>query len=272
MAAPLVSDAFRSLFAPLLPSRPPRPKGGRPPVEDRAALTGILFVLKSGIPWEMLPQEMGCGSGMTCWRRLRDWQEAGVWQAFHHLLLDRLGRDRLGRAGLIDWSRCSLDSASLPAKAGGAATGPNPTDRGKPGSKRHLVVDRQGIPLAVLLTAANVHDSTVLEEALDAVPPVRQPRGRPRRRPRKLHADKAYDYSRCRRACRRRGIVPRIARRGIESSERLGRHRWVVERTLSWIARCRRLIVRYERRDDVHLAFLVLACAAICFRFLQRFC
>jgi len=170
MAAPLVSDAFWSLFAPLLPSRPPRPKGGRPPVEDRAALTGILFVLKSGIPWEMLPQEMGCGSGMTCWRRLRDWQEAGVWQAFHHLLLDRLGRDRLGRAGLIDWSRCSLDSASLPAKAGGAATGPNPTDRGKPGSKRHLVVDRQGIPLAVLLTAANVHDSTVLEEALDAAP------------------------------------------------------------------------------------------------------
>ena len=178
-----------SLFAPLLPSRPPRPKGGRPPVEDRAALTGILFVLKSGIPWEMLPQEMGCGSGMTCWRRLRDWQEAGIWQAFHHALLDRLGK-----AGLIDWSRCSLDAAGLPAKAGGAATGPNPTDRGKPGSKRHLVVDRQGIPLAVLLTAANVHDSVVLEEALDAVPPVRQPRGRPRRRPKKLHADKAYDY------------------------------------------------------------------------------
>ena len=132
---------------------------------------------------------MGCGSGMTCWRRLRDWQETGIWQAFHHTLLDRLGR-----AGLIDWSRCSLDAASLPAKAGGAATGPNPTDRGKPGSKRHLVVDRQGIPLAVLLTAANVHDSTVLEEALDAVPPVRQPRGRPRRRPKKLHTDKAYDY------------------------------------------------------------------------------
>ncbi len=159
-----------------------------------------------------------------------------------------------------------------PGQRGGGAeedVGPNPTDRGKPGSKRHLVVDRQGIPLAVLLTAANLHDSVVLEEALDAVPPVRQPRGRPRRRPRKLHADKAYDYPRCRRACRRRGIVPRIARRG---SERLGRHRWVVERTLSWIARCRRLVVRYERRDDIHLAFLVLACAAICFRFLQRFC
>lgn len=124
MAAPLVSDALWLLCSPLLPPRPPRPKGGRPPVDDRAALTGILFVLKSGIPWEMLPQEMGCGSGMTCWRRLRDWQEAGIWQAFHHLLLDRLGR-----AGLIDWSRCALDAASLPAKAGGAATGPNPSPR-----------------------------------------------------------------------------------------------------------------------------------------------
>jgi transposase len=184
MAAPLVSDALWSLFSPLLPPHPPRPRGGRPPIEDRAALTGILFLLKSGIPWEMLPREMGCGSGMTCWRRLRDWQEAGVWHAFHRALLDRLGR-----AGLIDWRRCSLDAASLPAKAGGAATGPNPTDRGKPGSKRHLVVDRQGIPLAVLLTAANVHDSVVLEEVLDRVPPIRQPRGRPRRRPKKLHAD-----------------------------------------------------------------------------------
>src|SRR5690348_14433970 len=98
MAAPLVSDALRSLFSPLLPPRPPRPKGGRPPVDDRAALTGILFVLKSGVPWEMLPREMGCGCGMSCWRRLRDWQRAGVWRAFHHVLLDRLeGRpDRLG--------------------------------------------------------------------------------------------------------------------------------------------------------------------------------
>ena len=79
MAAPLVPDALWSFFSPLLPPHPPRPKGGRPPINARATLTGILFVLKSGIPWEMLPQEMGCGSGMTCWRRLRDWHAAGVW-------------------------------------------------------------------------------------------------------------------------------------------------------------------------------------------------
>src|SRR5215212_10227455 len=113
MAAPLVSDALWSLFSPLLPPHRPRPQGGRPPIEDRAALSGIIFVLKSGILWEMLPQEMGCGSGVTCWRRLRDWQAAGVWTRLHRILLDRLGR-----ANAIDWSRCSLDSASVPAKRG----------------------------------------------------------------------------------------------------------------------------------------------------------
>ena len=111
MAKALVSDELWALVAPLLPPPRPRPKGGRPAVDDRKALTGILFVLKSGIPWEMLPQEMGCGCGMTCWRRLRDWQAAGVFERLHRLLLDRLGR-----ANAIDFGRCSLDSASFLAK------------------------------------------------------------------------------------------------------------------------------------------------------------
>ena len=113
MSKPLVSDELWAVVAPLLPLEPPKPKGGRPRVSDRAALSGIIFVLKSGIPWEMLPPELGCGSGVTCWRRLRDWQEAGVWDALHHTLLDRLGE-----ADRIDWSRASLDSASIPAKRG----------------------------------------------------------------------------------------------------------------------------------------------------------
>ena|SRR5215207_7896047 len=113
MSKPLVSDELWALVAPLLPPEPPKPKGGRPRVADRAALTGIIFVLKSGIPWEMLPQELGCGSGVTCWRRLRDWQEAGVWDRLHRELLDRLGD-----ADRLDWSRASLDSASIPAKRG----------------------------------------------------------------------------------------------------------------------------------------------------------
>jgi len=119
MSKPLVSDELWALVAPLLPPEPPKPQGGRPRVPDRAALTGIIFVLKSGIPWEMLPQEMGCGSGVTCWRRLRDWQDAGVWDALHRELLDRLGD-----AGQIDWSRASLDSASIPAKGGAHSSAP----------------------------------------------------------------------------------------------------------------------------------------------------
>jgi len=113
MTKPILEDALWEVIAPLLPPEPPKPKGGRPRIADRAALTGILFVLKSGIPWEMLPAELGCGSGMTCWRRLRDWQAAGVWDRIHRALLDRLG----GREA-IDWSRAALDSASIPAKKG----------------------------------------------------------------------------------------------------------------------------------------------------------
>ena len=123
------------------------------------------------------------------------------------------------------------------------------------------------------LSAANVHDSKMLEATLDAIRPIHQPhgrRGRPRRRPAKLHADKGYDFPRCRLACRQRGIVSRIARRGVESSERLGRHRWVVERTLAWLSRFRRLTVRYERRADLHQAFLSLGCALICWQTLTR--
>jgi IS5 family transposase len=87
-----------------------------------------------------------------------------------------------------------------------------------------------------------------------------------------LHADKAYDHRRNRRECRERGITPRIARRGVDSSERLGRHRWVVERTLAWLNRFRRLTVRYERRADIHLAFTTLGCALVCLNQIRRFC
>lgn len=176
---------------------------------------------------------------------------------------------RRGRRRLVPGER------RLPERAGekgGEQTGPNPTDRGKPGSKYHLVVDRSGIPLAVRLSAANAHDATQLLPLVDAIPPIIGPRGRPgrpRKRPAKLHADKAYDASPLRRALRARGITPRIARRGIDSSERLGRHRWVVERTLAWLLGCRRLGVRYERRADLLQGLLHLACALICLRFLD---
>jgi transposase len=113
MAKELLTDELWERIEPLLPEEPPKPKGGRPRIDDRSALTGILFVLKSGIPWEMLPQEMGCGSGMSCWRRLKEWHEAGVWERLHRRLLDRLGE-----ADRIEWERASVDSASVAAPGG----------------------------------------------------------------------------------------------------------------------------------------------------------
>ena len=122
-----------------------------------AALTGIIFVLKSGIPWGMPPQELGCGSGVTSWRRLRGWQQAGVWHRLHRVLLDRPGQ-----ADRIDWSRASVDSASVPAKGGrddrAEPDGSRHDPCGVPGTKRPVVVDRGGIPLAIGLTAANRPD------------------------------------------------------------------------------------------------------------------
>lgn len=135
------------------------------------------------------------------------------------------------------------------------------------------MVDREGIPLAIVLTAANVNETTMLETTVDAIKPIKRPRGRPRKRPDKLHADKGYESKKNKAALRKRGITPRIARKGVESKERLGRYRWVVERTHSWLNRYRRLKVRYERRADIHEAFLKIGCALICWKFLsQGFC
>jgi transposase len=115
MPAALIPDSLWNLIAFLLPPAEPKPKGGRPRLSDRACFSGIVFVLRSGIPWEMLPQEMGCGSGMTCWRRLRDWQQAGIWDLIHFALLNWLSR-----GGQIDWSRAVLDSCSVRAVFGGS--------------------------------------------------------------------------------------------------------------------------------------------------------
>jgi transposase len=121
MAKPLLTDELWLRIDPLLPAPKPRPKGGRPPVPNRAALTGILFVLRTGCPWEYLPQEMGCGSGMTCWRRLRDWHAAGIWRQVWLVLLDELGL-----ADEIDWDKAVIDSCSVRALFGGRSPDPIP--------------------------------------------------------------------------------------------------------------------------------------------------
>jgi len=124
----------------------------------------------------------------------------------------------------------------------------------------------------ILVSAANRHDSMMFEQCVDAIPAIAGLQGRPRKRPAKLHADKGYDYKRCRAHLKLRGIASRIARRGIESSERLGKHRWVVERTHGWLAGFGKLRIRFERRLDIHEALLKLAAAIICARFMDRSC
>ena len=137
MASPLISDSLWAIIEPLLPPTLVRRYGGRPPVPARAALMGILFVLRSGIPWAMLPMELGCGSGVTCWRRLRDWQAAGVWDRLHRELLGRL-RD----ADRIDWSRACIDGSSIAAKKG--ATPLVRTPRIVGGPARNVISRRTG--------------------------------------------------------------------------------------------------------------------------------
>lgn len=223
MSKQLVSNALWAIIAPLLPPERLKPKGGRPRIADWAVLTGILFVLKSAIPWEMLPEELDLGvlgSGMTCWPRLRDWQHAAVWKRLHRALLQRLQ----DAGQMIEWERASLDSADsarVPAPRGGQAA-----SRGRP----------RWPPPGGDDFGANVHDSRLLEAVVDA------------------------------RRCTSGASAPRIDSRGIESSERLGRLRSVVEQTLSWLNCFRGLKVRYERGADRHLAFLVLGCALVCWR------
>jgi len=151
---------------------------------------------------------------------------------------------------------------------GGAKVGPNPTDRRKAGSKHHIITDGNGVPLAVILTGANAHDVTQLIPLVEAIPTVRGKPGRPRWKPDSLVADRGYDSEPHREALREMGITPIIAKRLTCHGSGLGILRWVVERTIAWLHRFRRLQIRYERRSDIHEAFLSIGCALICWNYL----
>ncbi|MEU2040513.1 IS5 family transposase [Nocardia niwae] len=252
------------MVEPLLPKFEPRPQGGgTAPADERAVFTAVVFVLTSGCAWRMLPPSFGV-TVPTAHRRFTVWTEAGLWRRLHRAILDELGSE-----GLIDWSRAVIDAASVRAKRG-SLTGPSPVDRGKSGSKIHVLSDRAGIPLSVAVSAANTNDAEALRPLVKAVPAVRSRRGPRRRKPAKLHADKAYDTADLRKWVRDRGIAVRIARKGIESSQRLGRHRWVIERTISWLTGYHRLNIRYDRKATHFLAFLTLAAALTCFKKLTK--
>jgi transposase len=260
----LVADALWERIEPLLPPHPSRRFRfpGRKPLDDRKILTGILFVLKSGIAWDDLPAELGCGCGKTCRHYLQVWHHAGVWRTLHALLLAELnGADQ------IDWHRALIDASYVKAPEGGDDTGPNPTDRGKSGSKHHVMTDAQGIPLSATLTAANVNDVTQTLHVLTNMPPVGGKPGPRRQLPDRLQGDRGYDSEPLRQILRWLGITPVLAARGTEHGSGLGVSRWFVERTLSWLHAFGRLRRRLDRLPEIQEAFLSLAASVICLRF-----
>ncbi|WP_409350831.1 IS5 family transposase [Streptomyces tauricus] len=259
----MVDDDLWALIEPLLPPWPQKSPGPRP-VADRLCLQGILYVLHSDIAWQLLPLELGFGSGQTCWRRLERWQKAGVFEELHRVLLAELNA-----AGELDWSRACVDGSHIRAK-GGTDTGPSPVDRRKTGSKHHLICDGRGTPLKVIITAANVNAVTQTLALVDGVPPVAGRPGRPRRRPDSLLGDKAYDSKAVRHELRRRRILPVISRKGAPNTKGLGKLRYVVEQTFALLHQFKRLTVRWERRTELHNAFVSSACSLICWRRLQK--
>src|SRR5712691_5421107 len=184
----LVTDALWERIQPVLPPPPQRHYHfpGRKPLDYRKILTGILFVLKTGIAWDDLPAERGCGK--TCRHYLRLWHQAGVWRRLHALLLAELNS-----ASEIDWSRALIDASFAKAPEGGEDTGPNPTDRSKSGSKHHVLTDAQGVPLAATVTAANVNEVTQVLEVLADLDPVGGKPGPRRKKPERLQGDRGYD-------------------------------------------------------------------------------
>ncbi|WP_202536256.1 MULTISPECIES: IS5 family transposase [unclassified Streptomyces] len=261
----LVPDELWELFQRVVPEAPSRPQGGgRRRHGDREVLAAIVFVATSGCTWQQLPTASFGPSGATAHRRFAEWSKARVWAELHRLVLDEPGS-----RGELDWSRCAIDSVNTQALKG-ELTGPDPVDRGRYGSKIHLITERTGLPLSVGVSGADMHDSQGLEPLVRGIPPIRSRRGPRRRKPGKLHGDKGYDYRHLRQWLRAQGVTHRLARRGAESSTRPGRHRWVVERSMAWLAGCRRLHRRYERKAEHFLACTAIACTLICYRQLAK--
>ncbi|MFH8758306.1 IS5 family transposase [Streptomyces atroolivaceus] len=260
----MVDDELWALIEPLLPPWPERSPGPRP-VSDRLCLQGILFVLHNDIAWQLLPLELGLGSGQTCWRRLDRWQKARAFDRLHRVLLAELNA-----AGELDWSRAWVDGSHFRAKKGGGDTGPSPVDRRKTGSKHHLICDGRGTPLKVITTAANVNDVTQTLALVDGIPPVAGRHGHPRRRPESLLGDKGHDSNAHRDALRNRRVLPVISRKGSPNIKGIGKLRYV-EQTFALLHQFKRLAVRWERRTELHDAFVSLACSLICCRRLKQY-
>ena len=272
-----VSDALWERVRPLIPARAPHPKGGRPAAEDRKMFAAIVYVARTGIPWNAMPQELGAST--TVYDRFRLWERQGVFQ-------------RLWQAGLqeydelvgLDWQWQSLDGTQIKSPFGGDATGPNPVERHKCGTKRSQLCEGHGLPLAVVLQAANRTDMTVAQATLDAIVIARP---HPEQVEQHLCLDAGYDYPHLLEAIEQRGYIthvrpnwwnrnhaqPATAEQLAHAQERQAgkqARRWMVERLHAWLNHYRRLLVRWEKRSPCYLALIALASALICFQHCDR--
>ena len=245
------------------PPHIPTPRAGRPFCDDKAALRGILYLLREGCKWQSIPSKaLDCPSGSTCWRRFQVWTAAGVWDNAHLQLLDFLGEE-----GVLDLQRVIVDSASCRRKRG-AHTGRNPTDRGKKGCKRHVLTDADGIPLVVQTGPANQRDDTKLEDLLEAFPVLTD--GDEQRtvhvQPAVLLGDRGYGFLYLIAIVLLYGIRSLLSPRGKDKphGSGLGEQRYVVERTMSWWTHFRRINFCYERKGDHFQGLHVLAACVIC--------
>ena len=269
-----LSEALWERAQPLLPPHNPRRKGGRPPRDDRQMLGAMLYVLRTGIQWNALPREISAST--TVYDRFRAWERDGFFTRFW-----AAGLAEFDEVVGIDWAWLSVDGAMTKAPFGVAATaeaegiGRNPTDRGKHGTKRSILSEGHGLPLAVALAGANRTDMKLLARTLDALviarptPTADTPQG--------VCLDKGYDYDTIRDQLDARGYTPHI--RPIGEDTIFARsldpaktpRRWVVERLHSWLNRSRRLLVRWEKLLCSYRGFVHLACALLCFQQCDRF-
>jgi putative transposase len=245
---------------------PPPAKGGRKRTDWRQALNGIIFRMRSGCQWNQLPKPFGDDSSVHRW--FQRWNKNGVMEKIWAALVEDSAE-----LGGVSWEWQSADGAMGKARFGGDKVGPNPTDRGKNGVKRSVIVDQEGGPLGSVIAGANVHDTKLLAETIESIV-VERP-GPTKEGPQNLCLDKAYDNPTGHAAAVSGGHTPHIRRIGEEKAVKRGEkkhkpRRWVVERTHSWLSKCRAILVRYDKNSFNYLGLIQLACGLLWYRRLHR--